>query len=409
MAAEMWYYTTEGKQMDPVSIRELRRLVDDGLLKPTDMVWKDGMARWVRASSIKELFPDPGSELDKFFSTANESKKNAVAVPVAKASDAEPASKPGRPTTDAADDPRPQKRKRRSSGDDDDDRPSRRRNEAKSEGNSGLVLIALILGGGLVVFAIVVGVLILIFARGGGPGNVAVAAVENPVPIQLVNKSAEYVEDVPPLGIFRRTVRLRRGATYQVTVNSNPRQPNVDLFILTNNGAVEVSDVGFGPDSTINDWSPRDDGDFKLEVRNLDRVSRVQSKVTIRETAPAPGDKKKIDEQALPKDVFTGNGSVTVKGLKPGEEQVFKFRVKAGHNANVKVIPFMSKLNKKETDFNLFVVRDADGAQLQADSRPTVFADVNFRVDATEIIRVRVVNAGKTTPTKSTLYYNVSP
>ena len=62
MAAEMWYYTTEGKQMDPVSIRELRRLVEDGLLRPTDMVWKDGMERWIRASSVKELFPDPGSD-----------------------------------------------------------------------------------------------------------------------------------------------------------------------------------------------------------------------------------------------------------------------------------------------------------------------------------------------------------
>src|SRR5688572_29346936 len=75
--AEMWYYTCEGKQMDPVSIKELKRLVGDGTLKPTDMVWKEGMARWIRASSLKELFPDPTSTLDQFFTSAKEPPKPA--------------------------------------------------------------------------------------------------------------------------------------------------------------------------------------------------------------------------------------------------------------------------------------------------------------------------------------------
>ena len=48
--AEMWYYTSEGKQMEPVSSGELRQLAASGLLKPTDMVWKEGMPKWVRAS-----------------------------------------------------------------------------------------------------------------------------------------------------------------------------------------------------------------------------------------------------------------------------------------------------------------------------------------------------------------------
>ena len=32
--AEMWYYTTDGKQMDPVPIAELQRLAGEGTLKP---------------------------------------------------------------------------------------------------------------------------------------------------------------------------------------------------------------------------------------------------------------------------------------------------------------------------------------------------------------------------------------
>ena len=64
---ELWYYTSEGKQMDPVSMHELTRLVADGVLKPTDMVWTEGMPRWIRASSVKELFPDPIASLEHHF------------------------------------------------------------------------------------------------------------------------------------------------------------------------------------------------------------------------------------------------------------------------------------------------------------------------------------------------------
>src|SRR5688572_2231116 len=58
--AEMWYYTSEGKQMEPVTAPELKQLAASGLLKPTDMVWKEGMPKWVRASSAQGLFDESG-------------------------------------------------------------------------------------------------------------------------------------------------------------------------------------------------------------------------------------------------------------------------------------------------------------------------------------------------------------
>jgi len=416
MAAEMWFYTTEGKQMDPVSIRELRRLVEDGLLKPTDMVWKDGMARWIRASTVKELFPDPGSDLNKYFSTpAGEgSKSNAQIVPAAipaQSNDSAPVQTKSKRPADDDDEPRSQRRRRRSSSDDDDDRPSRR-GAAPKGGNSGLILIALLLGGGLVLFAVVVGVFILIFAHGGGGGGgrgVQGPAVENPVPVVLANKTATYVEALPALGTVRRTVKLQRGVTYEFTVRSEPRHPDVDLHILNNNGAEEEADDSFGPDS-FKRWAPREDGDYKIELRNLDQFAATRSTVVVREVAGAPIEKKvPITEPPLPKDVLTGKGNVLVKSLKPGEEQIFKFRVKAGHNANVKLIPFTPKSLKGETNMDLFVLKDSDGAQIGADNGPGAGAEVNFTVQPTEIVRVRVVNAGKTTPTRSSLTYNVAP
>src|SRR4051794_19263141 len=59
----MWYYTSEGRQMEPVPLDELRQLVRAGGLKPTDMVWKEGMPRWVRASSAQEVYGDAGVAL----------------------------------------------------------------------------------------------------------------------------------------------------------------------------------------------------------------------------------------------------------------------------------------------------------------------------------------------------------
>jgi hypothetical protein len=57
MASE-WFYTQNGQQAPaPVSAAELKRLATAGQLLPTDLVWREGMANWVPASSIKDLFP----------------------------------------------------------------------------------------------------------------------------------------------------------------------------------------------------------------------------------------------------------------------------------------------------------------------------------------------------------------
>lgn len=56
MASE-WYYTINGQQAStPVSTSQLKQLAATGQLQPTDLVWQEGMANWVAASSIKGLF-----------------------------------------------------------------------------------------------------------------------------------------------------------------------------------------------------------------------------------------------------------------------------------------------------------------------------------------------------------------
>ena len=73
------------------------------MLQPTDMVWKDGMARWIRASSVKELFPDPGSALDKYFPSSAVEAKQTSSVPTVQASSASAGPSKSKPLVDDED------------------------------------------------------------------------------------------------------------------------------------------------------------------------------------------------------------------------------------------------------------------------------------------------------------------
>src|SRR5262249_35870477 len=84
------------------------------VVKPTDMVWKEGMTRWVRAASVRELFPN---------------------TPVAAGSNA---------AAKAA------------------DQHERARFEQAAQSGGGSVLLVALLGAGVLVFALVVGIIILV-------------------------------------------------------------------------------------------------------------------------------------------------------------------------------------------------------------------------------------------------------
>lgn len=56
--ANEWHYTLNGQPAAaPVGAAQLKQLAAVGQLKPTDLVWQDGMLEWAPASSVKGLFP----------------------------------------------------------------------------------------------------------------------------------------------------------------------------------------------------------------------------------------------------------------------------------------------------------------------------------------------------------------
>jgi hypothetical protein len=53
-----WYYTLDGQRRGPVSTEELKDLAASGVLNPTELVWKEGMADWSEAGATGGLFAD---------------------------------------------------------------------------------------------------------------------------------------------------------------------------------------------------------------------------------------------------------------------------------------------------------------------------------------------------------------
>jgi len=50
-----WFYAINGQQRGPVSEEEIKALIAQGIVKPSDFVWSDGMQNW---SNVLSIFPE---------------------------------------------------------------------------------------------------------------------------------------------------------------------------------------------------------------------------------------------------------------------------------------------------------------------------------------------------------------
>jgi hypothetical protein len=55
MATE-WFFEQNGDRQGPVTSGQLRALVEQGSIRRETLLWRDGMAEWTAASSVKGLF-----------------------------------------------------------------------------------------------------------------------------------------------------------------------------------------------------------------------------------------------------------------------------------------------------------------------------------------------------------------
>ena len=55
-----WYSNSNGQQSGPMETAELKQRAASGQLQPQDLVWREGMAQWAAASTVKGLMPETG-------------------------------------------------------------------------------------------------------------------------------------------------------------------------------------------------------------------------------------------------------------------------------------------------------------------------------------------------------------
>ena len=81
MSESLWYYTIDRKKLGPVSLDHLRSLAAADELRPTDLVWTDGMPGWIPAKTQPGLFPVETQPADSDAGPARERPKRSRKKP----------------------------------------------------------------------------------------------------------------------------------------------------------------------------------------------------------------------------------------------------------------------------------------------------------------------------------------
>src|SRR5262245_29888764 len=62
--ADQFYVARGSKRLGPFSAAQLKAFAAEGQIRPTDPIWREGMANPVPANKVKNLFPDPPAPAD---------------------------------------------------------------------------------------------------------------------------------------------------------------------------------------------------------------------------------------------------------------------------------------------------------------------------------------------------------
>ncbi len=55
--ATQWYYAQNNQQFGPIPGEQLRGMLSTGALRPSDLVWAEGLSAWTRADQVPSLMP----------------------------------------------------------------------------------------------------------------------------------------------------------------------------------------------------------------------------------------------------------------------------------------------------------------------------------------------------------------
>jgi GYF domain 2 len=220
--ADEWYYTQQGQQQGPVGPAQLKQLAAAGQLQPTDLVWKEGMANWVPASSTRGLFP----------------AKSAAGPATMTPRPGPETSRRGPIKVEPIDD------------DDYDEAPVERRPRRRSQGLSTGAWVAII--GGSVGFLVLIGVVILmivLLSKSGAPSGPRV-----------------FTDTVAP-GKQTYDITFKGGqlATLSIIGQGNT---DVEIYVFDRQGRLLASSIIGFTDRRNVAWMPVQTETFRIELKN---------------------------------------------------------------------------------------------------------------------------------------------
>ena len=53
---KIWWYVANGKESGLYTARELKSMALAGKIAPADLIWREGLEKWLKASAVKGLF-----------------------------------------------------------------------------------------------------------------------------------------------------------------------------------------------------------------------------------------------------------------------------------------------------------------------------------------------------------------
>jgi hypothetical protein len=360
--SELWYFTCEGKQMEPVTSSELKQLASTGFLRGADMVWKEGMPAWVKAETIPGLVPPPAP----------------IAAPRPEKAKGDTTIIHRRSVRDDFEEPRARRRRL----EEDIERPRRR---APAKGMSGLAL-GLILGGVTLVVAAAVGGIVYVASRNAG------------VPIE------NFVVNLNANEFHIRKFDFNFGTMYEFRVTSD-QMTDVDITIENAAGQVVGGDLRFGPNSFFR-WSPPATENYGVRIANLDGDQGNRSHVSIRSVGtsrgpfqnnpilnpgiamPAPQPFRFKGAAPEPPVVVFGPKDTEQFGLQPRSDWQKPILFPAD-----KLVEIDVDSDDPRNDIDL-VVTDENGAEIAFDRLNPHTCRVTFRAEANQTYRFRVSNLG---------------
>ena len=244
-----WYYAQGDQQKGPVPWETLQRLADSGKLQRADMVWREGMPDWKKASQLEGLFEasqavSPRRRLDAVGARAEE----------------------------------------------DDDRPKRRKKRKQPMSPGAMVaIIGSSVGGGLLVLVVIIVLLIrsgrnnnqVVMAPGGGAVPVAAPA---PGGNAGGGQQASYNLVLLQGQDNTRVFTFQQGQRIEIFVRTNQgifQNPDVDLFVTRlGDWDFEVADEDISKDCYVQFVAPATD-QYMVRVQNLG-PGTATSVVTVR-------------------------------------------------------------------------------------------------------------------------------